>query len=91
MSYKLFLTEEAERNIMEWRESGQKKTLIKITSLFEELQEHPGKGTGRVEKLKGNLQGLWSRRIDKKPRLVYSINEKSSEVTVISMKGHYSD
>ena len=46
-------------------------------------------GTGQVEQLKGNLSGLWSRRINKADRIIYSIEDERVIVTVISMKGHY--
>ena len=51
----------------------------------------PFHGTGQVEQLKGELQGFWSRRIDKGSRLVYKIDEDIVTVFVISMKGHYGD
>lgn len=63
MSYKLILAEEAERDLLLWKKSGQKKDLLKILSLFKKLEEHPTTGTGQVEQLKGNLSGYWSRRI----------------------------
>ena len=53
MIYQLILTPEAERHLDEWRKSVQKKTLLKIAALFEELREHPTTGTGKVEQLKG--------------------------------------
>ena len=91
MSYKLVLMPEAERHLTEWRKSGQKKVLRKIASLFAELQEHPTTGTGQVEQLKGNLQGFWSRRIDKSSRIIYKIEEETVTVFVVSAKGHYGD
>ena len=91
MSYRLVLTPEAERHLDEWRKSGQKKTLLKIIALFEELREHPTTGTGKVEQLKGDLEGYWSRRINKSSRLIYKIEEKIITVFVISLKGHYGD
>lgn len=91
MNYKLEFTPEAEQHLTEWRKSGQKKTLLKIVGLFKELQEHPTTGTGQVEQLKGNLQGLWSRRINKGARLIYRIEEQIVTVLVISLKGHYGD
>ena len=91
MSYKLKLTPEAERHLDYWRQSGQKTILLKIVSLLEELQQHPTEGTGQVEQLKGNLQGFWSRRIDKSSRLVYKIEEDIVTVIVISARGHYGD
>ena len=91
MRYKLVLTPEAERHLDEWRKSGQKKTLLKIAALLEELCEHPTTGTGKVEQLKGDLEGYWSRRINKASRLIYRIEEDIITVFVISLKGHYGD
>ena len=64
MIYKLVLTEEAEKQLLQWRKSGQKKDFQKILSLFQELEKHPTTGTGQVEALKGSLSGYWSRRIN---------------------------
>ena len=91
MSYKIKLTAEAEKHLAQWRKSGHKKTFQKIASLLEELQTHPTTGTGQVEQLKGNLQGFYSRRIDKASRMIYKIEENVVTVIVISLKGHYSD
>lgn len=89
MTYKLVLTPQAQKHLKEWGKSGQKKTLEKIAKLLEELTLHPMTGTGQVEQLKGNLSGLWSRRINKADRIIYSIEDERVIVTVISMKGHY--
>lgn len=91
MTCELILMPEAERNLKEWRKSGQKKTIKKIADLFEELRQHPTTGTGHVEQLRGNLSGLWSREINKGDRLIYCIEDDKVIVTVISLKGHYSD
>ena len=91
MRYKLILMPEAERHLQEWRKSGQKKTLLKIAALLEELCEHPTTGTGKVEQLKGDLEGFLSRRINKDSRLIYKIEEEIITVFVVSLKGHYGD
>ena len=91
MRYKLILMPEAERHLQEWRKSGQKKTLLKIAALLEELCEHPTTGTGKVEQLKGDLEGFWSRRINKESRLIYKIEEEIITVFVVSLKGNYGD
>lgn len=41
------------------------------------------------EKLSGNLKGYYSRRINIKHRLVYSINEENKVVLVVSVWSHY--
>lgn len=91
MIYELILTPEAVKHLKEWRKSGQKKTLKKISDLFEELRLHPTTGTGHVEQLKGNLTGLWSREISKGDRLIYGIENEKVIVCVVSLKGHYGD
>lgn len=91
MSYQLVLTPEAKRHLEQWRKSGQKKVLLKIVGLFEELREHPTTGTGKVEQLRGDLEGYWSRRINKDSRLIYKIEEQIVTVFVVSLKGHYGD
>lgn len=89
MSYRLEFTDLAERQMHLWRKSGRKKALQKLAELMQELIEHPATGTGQVEQLRGNLNGLWSRRIDKANRLVYAIEEDRVVVIVISVRGHY--
>ncbi|MEO1390648.1 MAG: Txe/YoeB family addiction module toxin [Cyanobacteria bacterium J06634_6] len=41
------------------------------------------------EKLIGNLQGYYSRRINIKHRLVYSVNSKEKIVKIVSVWSHY--
>ena len=91
MSYKLKLTDEAQKQLLQWKKSGKKKDLAKIFSLFQELEEHPTTGTGQVEQLKGNLSGFWSIRIDKHYRIIYAIHEEIVTVEVVSVKSHYGD
>lgn len=91
MTYELILTPEAELHLKEWKKSGQKKTLKKIADLLEELKTHPTTGTGQVEQLKGNLSGLWSRKITKGDRMIYSIEDEKVIVYVVSLKSHYGE
>ena len=64
---------------------------IKARQLLLELQEHPKTGTGKPEALRGELAGLWSRRISKKHMLVYGIEDNVVKVSVLSAYGHYID
>lgn len=91
MKYAIELTDLALRQFEEWRKSGQTKVLKKISKLLDELTMHPTSGTGKVEQLKGNYSGYWSRRIDKGSRLIYRIEEHRIVVIIVSMKGHYED
>ncbi len=89
--YTLDITVQAKTDIAYLKKNGGKAVTKKIEKLLQELIEHPKTGTGQVEQLKGNMQGKWSRRIDKKNRLVYTIDDEIVTLEVISAKGHYGD
>ncbi len=91
MSYALDFSKKALEDIDKYKKSGDKSTLKKLQKLLNELMEHPTTGTGQPELLKHDLQGLYSRRINKKHRLVYSIKEKTVIVYVVSAHSHYGD
>lgn len=52
MSYLIELTPQAETDIEKHKKSGDKKVLVKIDKLLDELREHPTSGTGKPEQLK---------------------------------------
>jgi len=89
MRYTLTFSEIALSDIKKHKKSGDKAVLKKIEKLLNELMEHPTEGAGQPEQLKHNLAGLYSRRINKKHRLVYSIDNKVVTVYVLSAWAHY--
>jgi len=91
MSYSLQFSKTAIADIEKHKKSGNKATLLKIEKLLNELIEHPTTGSGQPEILKHELAGLYSRRINKKHRLVYSINNQKVIVHVLSTWAHYGD
>jgi len=91
MKYKLELTKTALQDIEKHKKAGDKAVLKKIGKLLEELTEHPKTGTGKPEKLKHDLSGLYSRRINREHRLVYEIKEEVVTVLVLSAHSHYGD
>ena len=91
MGYKIDFTDSALQDIQNLKKSGEKSVLKKINSLLDELEKHPFTGTGKPKPLKGNLDGFWSRHINKKHRLVYKVNDEIITVTIISAIGHYDD
>ena len=58
-----------------------------LRSLLEILKRNPFEPP--YEKLSGNLKGYFSRRINVKHRLVYSINEETKIIRVVSIWTHY--
>ncbi len=85
------LKPKAERDLLIIKKSGNKAAINKIQQIFKELSNTPYEGTGNPEALKYELSGYWSRRINKKDRLIYQVNENEVLVLVISALGHYDD
>ena len=59
--------------------------------MVEELEVHPYEGTGKPERLKFQNSNKWSRRIDKRRRLIYEVFENEILVEMISAYGHCDD
>lgn len=83
---KITFTEEAFEEYLYWQIQD-KKTLRRINALLVEVSRTPYQGRGKPEPLRGELSGLWSRRIDEVNRLVYRLNRDTIEV--LQCKGHY--
>lgn len=89
MTYNLLFSKNALDDIQSHRKSGDRVILMKIDQLLNELINHPSTGTGQPEKLKHELSGKFSRRINRKHRLIYEIDEVAKTVYVLSAKAHY--
>jgi len=59
----------------------------KIILLIEDIKSSPFKGLGKPEHLRYEIPPCWSRRINKKDRIVYRI--KKDQIEIISILGHY--
>lgn len=66
---------------------GDRKTLGRINRLIAEAVRDPGAGTGKPERLSGDLAGYWSRRIDQEHRLVYTVDR--DELIIVQARYHY--
>jgi toxin YoeB len=54
-----------------------------------EITENPRSGTGNPERLKYFKNEVYSRRVNKKDRIVYTIYEVDKEIDISSCKEHY--
>ena len=88
--YRLQISEEADYDLSRLKKS-EPQAFKKALQLLDELVEHPQTGTGHPEPLKRDRPGQWSRRINKKHRLVYEIREEIVLVLVLQAYGHYDD
>ncbi len=89
--FEVILSEKAKKDLLAIERSGDKVSIKKVEAIIAELYIHPETGTGKPERLKFELAGYWSRRINKKDRLVYFIENKIVTVTIVSAIGHYGD
>ena len=69
-------------------QKNDKKILQKINELIKDIERNGLLiGTGKPERLKGELNGLYSRRINHEHRLVYYIEDNN--LFIVGCKTHY--
>lgn len=78
------------KHIAKLQKSGS-PSFKKLVKIIEELKLHPKTGIGRPEQLKYMELEVWSREIDRKNRITYSIDEEKVIVEVLTAIGHYDD
>ena len=64
-----------------------RKTLAKVNKLIKDIERNPFDGLGKPEPLIGELSGYWSRRINEKDRIIYSVTSDSS--LLLACRTHY--
>lgn len=84
--YKIVYTQQAKKDAKKAASSGLKS---KIEDLLDVIMENPFEEYPPYEKLVGNLEGAYSRRINIQHRLVYQVYEEEKVVKVIRMWTHY--
>lgn len=68
----------------------EKMSLKKTNSLIKDIQRNGFSCSyGKPEMLKGHLQGYASVKIDKKNRLVFTVDDE--KITLVECGGHYGD
>lgn len=86
MSYKILYTKKSMKDIPKLKDS---KLDQKARNLIALIKENPWQTPPPYEKLRGDLQGAVSRRINIQHRLVYQVIEADTTVKIISMWTHY--
>ena len=79
-------TSEAFDDYLYWQ-TQDKKTVKRIHELLKSIQRDRYDGIGKPERLRWDLNGCWSRRIDQEHRLVYRIEKNS--VHILACRFHY--
>lgn len=83
---KLKLSEDASEDLRFW-ESTSPKTVERINALIDSIMKSPSTGIGKPEKLKYELSGTWSRRINHKDRIVYEVEDET--LIILHLRDHY--
>ena len=83
---KLILSPSA-RDDLEFWERESPKTIEKINALLASIMDDLESGIGKPEKLKYELTGLWSRRINHRDRMVYEAGDDF--IFVLQLRDHY--
>ena len=86
VNYRLVYTKQAQKDAKKLAKSGLKSKAEKILAL---LAYQPYKNPPRFEKLVGDLEGAFSRRINVQHRIVYEILETEKVIKIIRMWTHY--
>lgn len=84
--YQIVYTKKAAEDIPKLKAAKLDK---RAKALIEVIRENPYQIPPPYEKLMGDLQGAYSRRINLKHRLVYEVLEKEQTVKIISLWTHY--
>ena len=70
-----------------WFQQQDRKLLKRINLLIKESLRSPVEGIGKPERLRRDLVGCWSRRINDEHRLVYRI--EGNDLVVLACRYHY--
>ena len=86
VKWRLVYTKQAQRDAKKLAQAGLR---AKAEVILESLKENPFYTPPSFEKLAGDLQGAYSRRINIQHRLVYQVLKEHKTVKVIRMWTHY--
>ena len=84
--YSIVYTKKATNDIPKLKAA---KLQSKAKALIDLIRNNPYHTPPSYEKLQGDLQGVYSRRINIKHRLVYEVYEDARTVKIISLWSHY--
>ena len=86
MEYQIVFSRYAQKDALKLKKSGLKDKTLK---LLEIIAKNPFTTYPPYEKLVGDLEGCYSRRINIKHRLVYEVFEKEKVIKILRMWTHY--
>lgn len=85
-NYKIFYTKRAVKDVEKIKRAGLANTTMELIEL---ISENPFTNPPRFEKLVGDMQGAYSRRINYQHRLVYKVDKEKMQILILKMWTHY--
>lgn len=82
VEYKVIFSKLADKDKKLLKQAGLEN---KTMNLLDIISENPYQTPPTYEKLKGNLDGLFSRRISLQHRVVYKVYEDTKEIFIVRM------
>ena len=86
MTWQLAYTKQAQKDAKKLAEAGLKQKALELLAI---LVFNPYQNSPPFEKLVGDLNGAYSRRINIQHRLIYQVLDKERVVKVLRLWSHY--
>ena len=86
VEYKIIFSKLADKDKKLLKQAGLEE---KTRNLLDMISNNPYQTPPTYERLRGNLEGLFLRRISLQHRLVYKVYEDTKEIFIVRMWSHY--
>ena len=86
--YKVIILDNAEKDLS-WFRKNDRAGYIKCFDLIRDIMNNPRDGIGKPERLRYFEKEVYSRRVNHKDRIVYTIYESKKQIDISSTRGHY--
>ena len=86
VEYKIIFSKLADKDKKLLKQAGLEE---KTKNILDMISNNPYQTPPTYERLRGNLEGLFSRRISLQHRLVYKVYEDTKEIFIVRMWSHY--
>jgi toxin YoeB len=88
----IFRLEFSKRFLREYHRAKKDTALAKrVDYVLGEISANPTGGIGKIERIKGNSGNRYSRRVDKKNRIIYDVLDGEKVIIFLRCLGHYDD
>lgn len=88
VTYKVNILTNADDDLA-WFRQNDRTSYLKCFDLVRDVAKNPRIGLGKPERLRYFDHEVYSRRVNQKDRMVYTIYEKLQEIDISSFRGHY--